>query len=137
MDVIYESALNYKVIEASVNNLLPCAQISIVRPLTARYRAFSDGTIQGAGLTVKCVRKAPENVTKVLTFQAPTQREDGTPITLEEISHYVLEYNDQSKIIPKDQTMYIVNGLSSGLTTFTMWTIETDGTKSAPITTEG
>jgi len=137
MDVIYESALDYKVIEASVNNLLPCLQISIVRPLTARYRAFSDGTIQGAGLTVKCVKKAPENVTKVLTWDIPTQREDGTPLPIEEIRHYVLEYNDKSVIIAKDQTTYTINGLSSGVTFFTMWTIDSDGLKSQITVAEG
>ena len=137
MDVIYESALNYKVIEASVNNLLPCAQISIVRPLTARYRAFSDGTIQGAGLTVKCVRKAPENVTKVLTWDIPTEREDGTPLPIEQIRHYVLEYNDRSVIIAKDQTSYTINGLSSGVTTFTMWTVDSDGLISQITVAEG
>lgn len=137
MDVIYESALDYKVVEASVNNLLPCLQISIVRPLTARYRAFSDGTIQGAGLTVKCVKKAPENVTKVLTWNIPTEREDGTPLPIEEIGHYVLEYNDNSVIIAKDQTTYIINGLSSGVTFFTMWTVDTDGLKSQITVAEG
>jgi len=137
MDVIYESALDYKVIEASVNNLLPCLQISIVRPLTARYRAFSDGTIQGAGLTVKCVKKAPENVTKILVWNAPTSYDDDSILPVSGISHYVIEYNGKSITISGDKTSYRINGLNPGTILFTMWTVDIDGIKSDPITTEG
>lgn len=136
----YDSANEYKVIEHEVNQLLPCAEISIVRPITARYRAFGDGTIQGAGLTVKCVKRtpvAPENVTKVLTWGGAEKREDGTLLPLEEISHYILEYNGRTITIPSDQTSYTINGLSSDVIIFTMWTVDTDGLKSKPITAEG
>jgi len=133
----YDSSHEYKVIEHEVNQLLPCAEISIVRPITERYRAFGDGTIQGAGLTVKCVKKAPENVTKVLTWGGPEKRENGDPLPIEEIRHYMLEYNGQTKIIPKDQTSYTINGLSSESIIFTMWTVDTDGLKSKPVTAEG
>lgn len=133
----YDSANEYKVIEHEVNQLLPCAKFSIVRPVTERYRAFGNGTIQGAGLTVKCVKKAPDNFTRVLTWGAPQHRQNGDPLSLDEIGHYILEYNDRSIIIAKDQTTYTINGLSSKAITFTMWTVDTDGLKSEPVTAEG
>lgn len=137
MEVICESAHEYKIIECMLNQVLPNGTVSIVRPQTARHQGFNDGTTQGAGLRVKYTKRAPENVTKVLTFQTPTQREDGSTLLFSEISHYILEYNDRSIIIPKDQTSYTINGLSSEPITFTMRTVDTDGLKSEPITTEG
>jgi len=143
MEFLDESLYEHIALQAAINHILPCAEISIVKPKTSQNAAYGTQTgssTVGAGLNFTCVRRtpvAPENVTKVLTWGIPTQQGLGSPLLLSEISHYVLEYNDQSIIIPKDQTTYTINGLSSKAITFTMWTVDTDGLKSEPITTEG
>jgi hypothetical protein len=127
----FESANEYKAIQESVNLILPCYQISIVRPQGARYVVLPDSTIQGAGLTVKCVKKAPENFSVTLTWTAPTQRENGDPLPISEISHFLLEYIDRSFEIPRDQTSFVVNGLPAGEITFSLWTVDAEGLRSS------
>jgi len=143
MELIFETFYDHKAYQAAVNIIGPCLETSVVQPQTSKnkvYRTETGALIERSTLKIECVKKtpvAPENVTKVLTWGGPEKRENGDPLPIEEISHYILEYNGQSKIIAKDQTSYTINGLSSGLTTFTMWTVDTDGLKSKPVTVEG
>lgn len=64
-----------------------------------------------------------------LTWSAPTKREDGSPLPLESIQHYILESNGIELIV--ETTTYTEYNLISGTNRFRVATVDVDGERSA------
>lgn len=132
MPIVFESANEYKAIQEAVNQILPCAQVSIVRPRDARYTVTGSGVIQGAGLAVTCVKTATGAFSVMLSWTIPVSREDGTPLQADEISHYLVYSSGKVVEVASTKESLFIDGLSAGEYHFSILTVDTDGLKSKP-----
>lgn len=125
---------------ASVNNGSGVSNLeayeSSLDPFT--LEPVSDG---GDGSGSEPVTPTPEpSVGEItLSWTAPGTRVDGTSISLSEISHYLINYGqDSSKLdktwppVSSENTSETVTGLSAGTWYFTVTVVDVDGLKSAP-----
>jgi len=74
----------------------------------------------------------PEQQQIAFTWNIPTRREDGTNLALSDISGYIIRWGDGEHIIEGSETVSKVLTLPTGSYSFTISTITTDGTESAP-----
>lgn len=65
----------------------------------------------------------------LLSWDRPTQREDGTPLAPDEIRGYVIEYDDQR--VEVTGYSHTVEGLPPGRYSFRIATIDSDGRQGA------
>ena len=82
----------HTVFEASVNALLAtglCAEINLT--MSPNY-TIEAGIIEGANYRVECVKPVESMPNGIVTFNPPTEREDGTPLNINEISGYEIEF---------------------------------------------
>ncbi|MFE8071681.1 PA14 domain-containing protein [Marinobacteraceae bacterium S3BR75-40.1] len=76
--------------------------------------------------------------TVTLSWTAPTQRTDGSPLSASEIDSYLIRYGqvadalDNSVSVPAGTTSYTLDSLASGTWYFTVTAIDTTGLSSAP-----
>jgi len=131
MDVIYDTANEYKAIQEALNAQLPCnIRVSIVRPVVDRFKVFDDGTIQGAGLRVTVTKKACNNFSINVSWSHPTSRENGDILTPDQIAGYELDINGTIYAIAPELTEHRLNGLTGGLKVLRIRTIDKDGLES-------
>jgi len=97
-------------LETAINHVLPCGEINIVQ--SPKYITHNDGTTIGSGFKATYIKKACNNYSMTLSWDAPTEREDGTP--LDGIGGYLLSVNDKLTTLPPNTLQYTLNGLSSG-----------------------
>lgn len=131
MDLIFETANEYKSIQEAINAQLPCSiQVSIVRPVADRFKVFDDGTVQGAGLKVDVIKKGPDYFCITVSWSTPSTREDGSILNPDEIAGYELQVNDDIYPIAPEVTNYRLEGLTRGLKVLKIRTLSTDNMKS-------
>jgi hypothetical protein len=74
--------------------------------------------------------------TATLSWTAPTQREDNTPLTLAELREFRIYWGPDNTftntVVVSDPTLttYVIDGLTAGLWSFRMTAVDTDGLES-------
>ena len=77
-------------LQEAINTQLPCVELSIISGNVSKPPSWIyDPSIRAV---IGCVKKPPVEI----TYTAPTYRNDGTPLELNEIVSYVIEIEGDS-----------------------------------------
>ncbi|MBL4940955.1 MAG: hypothetical protein JKY81_04755 [Colwellia sp.] len=92
-------------------------------------------TIHRPDITVRWSESTPILISKTMSWDAPTERENGTTLRADEIDHYVISYwrkgdSEQFITVSGNNQESVIDELSKGTWLFRVMTVDTDGLKS-------
>lgn len=88
-------------------------------------------TINRPDITISWVQTSLPLITKTMSWDAPTQRVNNDPLDASEIDHYIISYwrngdTEQYITISGSNQERVVEGLSPGVWSFQIMTVDTD-----------
>ena len=92
-------------------------------------------TIHRPDITVKWSESTPALTFKTMSWDAPTEHVDNTPLSADEIDHYIISYwltgaSEQFITVSGNKQERVIDGLSSGAWNFRVMVVETNGKES-------